>query len=124
MEALTAIASNKMFVGLTMIMMNLGSRFIIGDLTKVQNGLLASDIAKKAIVFCMFFVPTRDIVVAVMLTFAFFFVIHGILDEKQAYSLLKTEGYESEEDAQTQRDNYIKLIQHRTMRQSKNLQDI
>ena len=93
---LSSLGSNKMFVGLTMILMNLGSRFIIGDLTKAQQSILASEFAKKIIVFCMFFVPTRDILISGMLTCFFFFIMNNILNENTRFSMLTPEGFKDD----------------------------
>lgn len=95
---LTEFANSKLFVGFTMLVMNLGSRYIMADMTQAQQSLMASEIAKKFIVFCMFFVPTRDIMVSVMLTFAFFFLTDNVLNEKKSYSLVKGEEFKDGEE--------------------------
>lgn len=111
---LTNIGSNKMFVGLTMILMNLGSRFILGDLTPSQQALLQSEVVKKVVVFCMFFVPTRDVVISCMLTFAFFFVTQNLLDEKKSWNILNVgrgEAFASNQEEAY--DVYYKQVQNR-----------
>jgi hypothetical protein len=74
--------------GLAMIIMNFGSRYILGDLSQFHENVLKSEVAKKIILFCIFFVATRDILVAIMLTFAFYFVVFGILNEKKLYNIV------------------------------------
>ena len=68
--------------------MNFGVRNIIGDLTKFQDQALKSELARKIIVFCVFFVGTRDVLVAMMLTFAFYFVVWGILNENSRLNII------------------------------------
>lgn len=91
---LSDISSNKMFVGVTMILMNLGSRHIVSDLTDIQNSLLSSKLMKKVVVFCMFFVPTRDVMVSLMLTFAFFFLTGHVLNERKGWNITKAEDFD------------------------------
>jgi hypothetical protein len=71
-----------------MILMNLGSRYVAADLSPGQQGILESEVFKQLITFCMFFVPTRDIKISAMLTFAFFFITKTILNENKVFSLL------------------------------------
>lgn len=87
-----------MFVGITMVLMQLGSRHVMSDISDGQQKLLGTELVKKAVVFCMFFVPTRDVMIAMMLTFAFFFVTGEVLNEKKNYSLVgSVQSVQSEE---------------------------
>lgn len=88
MNFLNEVTTNKMFFGLAMIIMQLGSRYVVTDLSEMQSKLLASKLAKKVIVFCMFFIPTRDLLIAAMLTFAFFFIFDQVLNEKKQYNII------------------------------------
>lgn len=85
---LQELGGNKMFVGLTMILMQLGSRHVLLDISAGQQNLMRKELVKKVVVFCMFFVPTRDIMTASMLTFAFFFITDNVLNEKKSYSII------------------------------------
>jgi hypothetical protein len=87
-ELLTALNTNKFFVGISLLLMNFGVRHAIGDLTKFQEQVLKSDLARKVIMFCVFFVGTRDVLVAIMLTFAFYFVVYGIFNENNKVNVI------------------------------------
>lgn len=84
----TELASSPMFIGVTMVIMNLGSRFVMADISKAQESMLASELAKMLVVFCIFFVPTRNIMAACMLTFAFYFVTKDLLNENKRHSII------------------------------------
>jgi hypothetical protein len=88
MDIITALNTNKFFVGVSLLIMNFGVRHVIGDLTKFQEHVLKSDLARKVIMFCVFFVGTRDVMVAAMLTFAFYFVVYGIFNENKNYNVI------------------------------------
>jgi hypothetical protein len=83
------INNNKFIAGLAMISMNFGSRYVIGDVSKFQEQVLQSDWAKKFVLLCIFFISTRDIMTAFMLTFAFYFVVNGVFNENKKYNILK-----------------------------------
>lgn len=87
-EYINILNTNKVFWGVTMIMVNLGSRYVIGDLGKFHEYLLSHDIVKKIIVFCLFFAATRDIIISFTLTILYIIVIDGMLHEKRKFCIL------------------------------------
>jgi putative Mn2+ efflux pump MntP len=64
-------AENKYFIGVVMITMNIGARFLIDELTPEQKKVLNSQNFRRFIVFCAFFAATRDILAAITLTIIF-----------------------------------------------------
>ena len=64
-------AENKYFIGIVMITMNIGARFLIDELTPEQKKTINSQNFRRFIVFCAFFAATRDILAAVTLTIIF-----------------------------------------------------
>lgn len=90
MDILTSINTSKVLAGITMIAMNFGSRYVIGDLTTFQDEMLKSELAKRFVLWCICFVATRDVLIATMLTFAFYITLHGLLNENKPYSLFFT----------------------------------
>lgn len=88
LDLLTIIGSNKMFIGVAMIIMNIGSRYIINDITSEHEEFLKSSLCKKVVMFCIVFIATRDILTAIILTFAFFVVMGGLLNKKSGFYLL------------------------------------
>ena len=70
-----SINASKIAIGLSTIGMQLGARYVVGDLTMMQNKILASKVAKRIIMALMIFVATRDIMMSIILTIA----IHAIL---------------------------------------------
>lgn len=88
LQALQGLNNNRVFIGVAMMIMNIGSRYVIADLTDVHQKLMSSPIFKRIILFCMFFVATRDVMISVILTFAFIFIVHGLLNEKRKFNLI------------------------------------
>ncbi len=82
------INQNKIMWGMSMLLLQFGARYVLGDLGKAHEVLLSHNITKKLIVMAMFFVATRDIVVSFVLTIAYIVIIDGILHEDRQFSLI------------------------------------
>jgi hypothetical protein len=74
--------------GLSMLLLQFGARYVLGDLGKAHEVLLSHNITKKLVVMAMFFVATRDIVVSFVLTIAYIVIVDGILHEDRQFSLI------------------------------------
>ena len=70
-KTLEKIAENKYFIGVVMIMMNIGARFMIEELTPKQKEFINTQYFRRFIVFCAFFAATRDLLATVTLTIIF-----------------------------------------------------
>ena len=67
---LNNISTSKLFLGLMMIFMNLGSRYIEIKLTKGQE-MIFKNIAREVLIFTIAFMGSRDIFVALIITAVF-----------------------------------------------------
>ena len=90
MDFFTMLNGNKIVWGVSMLILNMGSRYIIGDLGKTHEILMKNEFFKKIILIAMFFVATRDIIVSFLLTVLYVIVVDGILHEKRNFAVLKT----------------------------------
>lgn len=81
---LDQLSENKIFIGLIMIIVNIGARFIIEELSDEHRSIVKSRIFRKLIIFCSVFMATRDIIVAIIVTTIFTVLMEEILksDEK------------------------------------------
>ena len=79
---------NKVIWGVSMLLLNIGSRYVVADLGKSHEYILSNQIVKKLVVMSMFFVATRDILTSFLLTLSYILIVDGILHEKRAYCLL------------------------------------
>ena len=92
MDFLTLISTlngSKYFSGVLMILMNLGSKYVGLELSEFQDEFLSKKIIRRIIVFCIFFVATRDILISIVLTAIFIIFIGGILNDNSKFSLIK-----------------------------------
>ena len=67
--------SNPYFIGLMMLTLNLGGRFIMLEVTKGQEKFFQNPWIRRFLIFTVLFVATRNIVVAGIMTVVSFFSV-------------------------------------------------
>ena len=77
------LSENKYFIGMAMVLVNIGARFIIEELSDEHREFIKSDKVRKVVIFCSIFMATRDIFVAIIITALFSVLIHEVLKEKE-----------------------------------------
>ena len=77
-------AENKYFIGVIMITMNIGARFLIDELTPEQKKIINTQNFRRFIVFCAFFAATRDLLSALTLT-----IISTTKLHKEIYAIIR-----------------------------------
>ena len=100
-DSFTCINENKYIIGLTMIMLNIGARFIIDELDDDLRKIISNTIVRRVVIFCSFFMATKDLFTAVVLTIIFVILINEVFakeleeleegDEKKGGSYNKNE---------------------------------
>lgn len=80
--------NNKVLWAVTMLIFNVGSRFVLTDITIEHEWILTHAVFKRLVVFCMFFVATRDIVLSVILTIAFIVLFNYLLHEQSSLCII------------------------------------
>lgn len=87
-ENLNSLNTNVYFAGLMMLFLNVGSRYVTIQLSKTQQDLLHSTVAKQFIVFTMAWVATRDIITALILTAVFHILVAHLFNEESKFCIL------------------------------------
>ena len=77
-ESLSCINDNKYIIGLTMIMLNIGARFIIDELDDDLRKLVTNTYIRRIVIFCSFFMATKDLFTALTLTIVFVILINEV----------------------------------------------
>lgn len=83
-----SLNNNKYFVGIMMILLNLGSRYIFLELGKVHDQFFNQKIVRRALIFTIFFVATRDIIASVILSTFFIIFFLELTHEKSPYCIV------------------------------------
>lgn len=101
-DSLSCINENKYMIGITMIMLNIGARFIIDELDDDLRKMISNVFVRRVVIFCSFFMATKDLFTAIVLTIIFIILINEVFakeldeldddeDEKKGGSFNKNE---------------------------------
>ena len=82
------LQTNPYLVGILMLLLNLGGRFLALELTKKQEAFLQGTWIRPLIFFTVIFVATRNLVAAFWVTLLFFFVIWVAANENSPFCMI------------------------------------
>jgi len=91
-EGIAYLNNNKYFVGLMMVLLNLGSKYIFLELGKTHDNFFNNKMVRRALIFTVFFVATRDIIASVLLS-AFFIIFFLELTHEKSSICILPKGY-------------------------------
>lgn len=111
LEFLDILNNNRIMWGVTMVMLNIGSRFVVADLGKFHETILANEYVKRLILFCMFFVATRDVLVAFILTILYIIIVDGMLHEKRKFCIIPKKYIDEINKKSTERINESQYLE-------------
>ena len=86
-DYLNSLSTSKLFIGIMMIFMNLGSRYIEIKLTKGQEMIL-KNIAREVLIFTIAFMGSRDIFIALIITAVFIILSNFVFNENSNFCVL------------------------------------
>lgn len=118
-ENLNVINNSKLFTGLIMICLNIGSKFITVKLSPSQEEFMKNYVAREILIFAVCWMGTRDVVTSLMLTFGFFIVTEYLFHEDSSICIVPgylnriKESIDTDGDgiiSQSEIDNAIKLL--------------
>jgi hypothetical protein len=81
--------TNPYFIGLMMLLLNLGGRFIGMEISKEQERIFQHPWVRRALIFTVLFVATRNIFVALIMTFLVLLLLSFLLNENSDLCLWK-----------------------------------
>jgi glucan phosphoethanolaminetransferase (alkaline phosphatase superfamily) len=112
LQSITTLNSSKYFAGIMMLVLNLGSRFLVMELSESQEQLLSNKIIRRFIIFTVVFISTRDILVSLVVTAIFIVLVSGIFNENSKYCIVtKSVIKQVKEDDYKEAKKVIKLYE-------------
>ena len=64
LKNITKLNKSKLLSGITLLLLNIGSKYLILDISKGSQSLLKLKIIRRLTLFSIFFVGTRDIILS------------------------------------------------------------
>lgn len=82
------VSFQPVMFAVSMITMNMGSRHLFAEISPLQERVFTRPLGKLLITFCIFFVYTKDIMLAIILSAFFTLTIRGIMNERRKFNLI------------------------------------
>lgn len=83
--------TNPYFIGLMMLLLNLGGRFIGLEVSRDQEKFFQHPYVRRALIFTVLFVATRNVLVAAIMTIFVLLVVSYLFNENSSLCLWKTD---------------------------------
>ena len=92
LDYISSLNNSKIFIGLTMIIVNLGSKYLVEELSNTQKQLFKNTIVRRIVLFTVIFMATKDIKTAFILTASFIILVTGLFNENSKFCIYKFNG--------------------------------
>ena len=87
-KAAASVDNSKLFAGIMMILLNVGSKFINIQFSRSTEEYLKMNLSKQILVFAMAWLGTREIYSSLMLTAAFIILSEHLFNEDSEYCIV------------------------------------
>ena len=101
------INHSKIFAGLALLMLNVGSKHIDIRLTPAQEALFKNSITKQILIFSIAWVGSRDVYTALVITCGYVLLTEILLNGNSNYNVLPENLKKMEADIDTNNDGII-----------------
>jgi hypothetical protein len=102
-HAFMAINTNPYFIGLMMLLLNLGGRFLGMEISKEQEKIFQNPWVRRGLIFTVLFIATRNVFVAAIMTVFVLLFMSFLFNENSELCLWKDScGTNPAEDGQPQ----------------------
>jgi hypothetical protein len=88
-DFILSLNNSKIFSGIIMILMNLGSKYVSLELSEAQEEFLSRKSVRRILIFAIFFMATKDIIISLLLTGTFLLFIGSLFNDESKYSIIK-----------------------------------
>jgi uncharacterized membrane protein (DUF106 family) len=104
---LKPINESKLFMGIIMLMLNLGAKYIEIGLSKTQEQALRNSLGREIFIFAIAFTGTHDIIISILVTAAFSILADVFLHENSKYCIMSDKMQEIKQLIDTNKDGIV-----------------
>ena len=84
----SSINVNKLLMGIAMILLNVGSKYIELGFSKTQEQALRNALGREILIFAIVFTATQDIILSILMTAAFVILANHLLNNESPYCIV------------------------------------
>jgi hypothetical protein len=81
--------TNPYLIGILMLLLNLGGRFMVLSVTPAQEAFLQNIIFRPLLLFAIMFIGTRNLIVAFWMTLLILLALYFLLNENSSWFILR-----------------------------------
>ena len=82
------INNSKYFIGLMMIMLNIGSKYLFEEFGELHDLILTKKVIRRLMIFVIVFIAIRDVKASLIITFLFIIIVLELCNEKSKYCII------------------------------------
>lgn len=87
-KSVASLNNSKFILGVTMLLLNIGSRYVELGFSKTQEQALRNGLGREIFILAVIFMGTRDIVISILMTAAFIILSDYALNERSMFCIL------------------------------------
>jgi hypothetical protein len=88
LKAIYSLNDSKFFAGIVMLVMNIGSKYAVVELSHTQESYLKYTLGRLLLIFSILWIGTRDIVSSLFLTAIFVLLVDYLFNENSKYCII------------------------------------
>ena len=86
--SLSSLNDSKFLLGVTMLLLNVGSRYVELGFSKTQEQALRNGLGREIFIFAVIFMGTRDIIISIMMTASFIILSDYLFNEHSNFCIM------------------------------------
>jgi hypothetical protein len=87
MDICGAINGSKLAWGAAALCVNLGARYLMQDVTPLQERIMTHFVFKRLVLFCIVFLTTRDLLMSAAITALFWILVDHLLNDSSRFCI-------------------------------------
>lgn len=87
-KAIYSLNNSRYFAGFIMIVLNIGSKYVVVNLSKTQEDYLKNTVGRQLLIFSIAWMGTRDIFTALIITALFYLMTMHLFNEKSKFCII------------------------------------
>lgn len=107
LDSVQSLNNSKFFAGIVMIMLNIGSKYVVIELSETQKQYFRNSITRQILIFSIIWMGTKDIFYSLLLTGIFVILADYLFNEKSAYCILPKSMIELQKVVDINDDNKV-----------------
>ena len=99
--------TSPLFIGIVMIMLNVGSKYVTIELSKTQEEYLRNTLGRQILIFAIAFTATKDIILSLILTSVFYILTMHLFNENSSFCIIPQEYRKYKDVLDLNNDNIV-----------------